>query len=138
MHIISYRYPNSRSLLSEWEDGVGRLVANAFTGLDTAGSYAGYVPVTLDEDKAAFYVRAELPGVARDAISLEFADGSLALTASRKQKAGDKEDTLALSRTVALPADVQADKATAVYENGVLTVTVPKREEAKPLKIAVG
>jgi HSP20 family protein len=142
MPIITYRTPNSRSLFPSagfpaWDSGVGRLVASAFSGLDAVGSYAGFVPVTLDEDEANLYVRAELPGVGREAVNVEFADGELTVSAERKQKIAGQEETVSLRRTVALPAEVQADKATAAYENGVLTVTLPKRAEAKPLKISV-
>ena len=41
------------------------------------------------------------------------------------------------SRSIAIPEAVQTDKVAAAYENGVLTVTLPKREEAKPRKISV-
>jgi HSP20 family protein len=94
-------------------------------------------PVVLDEDKANIYVRADLPGVSRQDINLEFAEGRLTISAERKQKIGEKEESTSLSRSFSVPSDIQADKAGATYENGVLTVTLPKREEAKPLKIAI-
>ena len=90
-------------------------------------------PVDLFEDKDNTYVRAELPGVSRDAINIEMVDGYLNLNATRKQ--GD--ETFSLNRSVSIPEAVQADKVTATYENGVLTVTLPKQEQAKPRKIAI-
>ena len=59
------------------------------------------------------------------------------ITATRKQKHGDGEESFTLNRAVAVPDTVQADKVTAAYENGVLTVTLPKSEAAKPRKITV-
>lgn len=50
---------------------------------------------------------------------------------------GQAEESFSLSRSVSVSDAVQADKITAAYENGVLTVTLPKREEAKPKKVVV-
>jgi len=75
--------------------------------------------------------------VNRDAIGVEIVEGSLSIQASRKEKSGDGESSVSFNRLVSIPDEVQADKVTAAYENGVLTVTLPKREEAKPRKIAV-
>jgi len=91
--------------------------------------------VTRDGDR--YYVRAELPGVNRDAIHVEMVEDNLSIQASRTQKTGDREEAFAFSRTLSVPENVQADKVSASYENGVLTVTLPKREEAKPKKVSI-
>lgn len=105
---------------------------------ETAGATAERFPVDLFEDANATYVRAELPGVNRADIGVELVDGTLQLTAKRVVKEGGREETLELSRAINVPdSAVQADKVSAAYENGVLTVTLPKREEAKPRKISV-
>ncbi len=58
--------------------------------------------------------------------------------AKRIQKIGEREDVVELRRAINVPeGTVQADKVRAAYENGVLTVTLPKREEAKPRKVTV-
>ncbi len=97
----------------------------------------GQFPVDLYEDKDNTYVRAELPGVARDAISVEVVDGSLSIQATRTDKSGEAEKTVSYSRLVSIPDQVQPDKVTAAYENGLLTVTLPRKEESKPKKISV-
>ena len=139
--IIRYSYPRIASLIpalanrSPWagfESEVERLFASALTDL-AAPALAPRFPVDLYEDKDNTYVRAELPGVSREAINLEIVDGYLNLSASRKQG----EETFSLNRSLALPEAVQADKVTASYENGVLTVTLPKQEQAKPRKISI-
>jgi HSP20 family protein len=53
----------------------------------------------------------------------------------RKEKA--EEDSFSFSRSLTIPEHVQTDKVSARYEDGVLTVTLPKREEAKPRKVSV-
>ena len=73
----------------------------------------------------------------RDAISVEIVDGSLSIQASRKAKSGEGENAVSLNRLVSIPDEVQADKVFAAYENGILTVTLPRKEEAKPKKISV-
>ena len=90
-------------------------------------------PIDLYEDKDNLYVRAELPGVTREAINVEMVDGFLNLNATRKS--GD--ETFNLARSITIPETVQAEKVSASYENGVLTVMLPKQEQVKPRKITV-
>jgi HSP20 family protein len=147
MRFIQFTQPNGRVAAPSAQFG-GRLgVAGIQNELDwlfgtalagVAGSArSGQVPVDLYEDKDNTYVRAELPGATRDSINVEFVDGSLSIQASRKEKAGEGEATVAINRQVRIPDEIAADKVSAVYENGVLTVTLPRKEEAKPRKINV-
>jgi HSP20 family protein len=126
--IVRYSYPYrvNRSLESE----VGSLLDSAFADF---AAPAPRFPVDLYEDKDNAFVRAELPGVSREAINLEIVDGYLTVNATRK--VGD--ESVEFSRSVSVPNTVQADKISAAYENGVLTVTLPKQEQAKPRKIDI-
>ncbi len=128
--IVRYSYPYrvNRSLESE----VGSLLDSAFADFATP-ALAPRFPVDLYEDKDNAYVRAELPGVTREAINVEIVDGYLTINATRK--VGD--ESVNFARSVSLPDAVQADKVGASYENGVLTVTLPKQEQAKPRKIDI-
>jgi HSP20 family protein len=147
MRFIQFTQPNGRVAAPTAQFG-GRLgVAGIENEIDwlfgtaLAGfagpSRGGQVPVDLYEDKENTYVRAELPGATRDSINVEYIDGSLAIQASRKEKTADGETTVSLSRQVSIPDEIEADKVSAVYENGILTVTLPRKEEAKPRKINV-
>lgn len=147
MRIVRYSYPSNRS----FSPAAGSFRQSPWTGLEgeidrlfesALGNVVGSpapdrFPVDILEDKDNAYVRAELPGVNRADLGVEVVDGYLNISATRKTKNGENEETLSLSRSVALPENVQADKVAAAYENGVLTVTLPKKEEAKPKKIAV-
>jgi len=139
--ILSYQQPRSavlfptlarRSLWSGLETDINRMFETALVDI-ASPSAAPRVPVDLFEDKDNLYVRAELPGVTRDAINVEMVEDILNLTATRKSG----EETFSLARSLTIPAGVQADKVRANYENGVLTVTLPKQEQVKPRKITV-
>ena len=147
MRLVRYANPNARSLApaygfssrSPWtglEDQIDQLFDSALSGI-VAGSSRTQFPVDLYEDKENTYVRAELPGISRDDVSVEMIEGYLTITAARKEKAGDGEESVSFSRSISIPEDVHSDKVAAAYQDGVLTVTLPKREEAKPKKIAI-
>jgi HSP20 family protein len=148
MRIVRYSYPNSRRAAfspafsqTPWsglETEIDRLFETAL-GDVTSGQEAARFPVDLYQDKERTYVRAELPGVNREDVNVEIVEGYLTITASRKTPAanGEPEQSFSFNRSLELPDQVQTDQITAVFENGVLTVTLPKREEAKPKKISV-
>ncbi len=148
MKLVRYTYPTYRNLAAL----PGSFQRSPWSGLETEidrlfdvalGNFAAPAndrfPVDLYEDKDNTYVRAELPGVNRADIGVEVVDDYLTITATRKTPAaeGQAEESFSLSRSVHVSDAVQADKITAAYENGILTVTLPKREEAKPKKVVV-
>ena len=91
------------------------------------------------EDKDNYYVRAEVPGMKREDIRLEMGDGVLTIGGARKTFAADgkEERSESFERTLSVPAPVKEDSISATYSEGILTVTLPKREEVKPRKIAI-
>jgi len=121
---------SARGLWTGLESEIDRL-------LNTTASFGADFRVDLQEDKDNAYVRAELPGVKREDIKVEAADDVLTISASRKERNGETESSVPLSRAVSLAADVQFDRVTAAYEDGVLTVTLPKAEARKPRQIEV-
>ena len=138
MRLVRYTYPTTRAFAnvarSPWaglETEIDRLFESALH--DVNGSAPDRFPVDVYQDAENRYVRAELPGVARDDINIELADGYLTITAARK--AGD--ETFSATRSIGIADDTDPSKVAAQYENGMLTVTLPKREEAKPKKITV-
>lgn len=147
MRLIRYSYPASRALSSfgfnrsafgGLDAEINRLLTSAYTGCGATAA-AGSFPVDLYQDEANTFVRAELPGVARENIDVEVVGEELTITATRKTPAAGEqaETTTASSRTVTIPEGTPSDKVTAAYENGVLTVTLPKPEAAKPRKVNV-
>jgi HSP20 family protein len=148
MRLVRYTYPSFRSVTpafaglqrSPWsglETEIDRLFETAWSDFGSVPS--SRFPIDLYEDKDNTYVRAELPGVNRDDINVEITDGYLTIAATRKATGADAkpEDNVSFSRAVSVSDEVQTDQIAATYENGVLTVTLPKREETKPKKVTV-
>ncbi|MFI5336097.1 MAG: Hsp20/alpha crystallin family protein [Opitutales bacterium] len=122
----------ARTSWSGLESEMDRLFTAALSDLAVPALPPAF-PVDLYEDKNNLHVRAELPGVAREAIDIELEQNTLTLAA--KRTLDGQETTLTRSLTLAEP--VQGDKVTATYENGVLTVTLPRQEQAQSRKINV-
>lgn len=97
------------------------------------------------EEKDNFVVKAELPGVKKEDINVSLQDGSLIISGERKSETKSEEAEIyraerffgKFQRAVSLPTTVAANKVKADYKDGVLTVTLPKAEEAKPKQIEV-
>lgn len=122
----------ARTPWSGFETDLDRLFSAALSNIAAPVPAPG-IPVDLYEDNSNLYIRAELPGVPREAINVELEQDTLKLSATRT--IAGQESTLA--RTFELPVPVQAEKVTAACENGVLTITLPRQEQAKPRKINV-
>jgi HSP20 family protein len=129
-------------------DELDRLFEGSFGEISHAGSQllgAWNPPVDLYEDKDNVFVKAELPGLKREDIEVSLHDGALSISGERKseEKVENAEARRAerfvgrFQRTITLPSSVVTDKVSAQYKDGVLTVTLPKAEEAKPRQIQI-
>ena len=111
-----------------------------------AFSRAWVPPVDIYEtDAHEVVLKAELPDLKREDINVTFENGVLTLRGERKFEPEVKKDNFqrierrhgAFSRSFTLPNTVDAGKISASYKDGVLTIRLPQREEAKPKQIAV-
>lgn len=109
----------------------------AHPGLLTREESRGF-RVDLNHDADNYYVAAELPGVDKKDVNIELENAVLTISGERKI-GGDEgaESTVRFSRSITVGDDVNPDKVKAKLENGILTVTLPKREERKPRMISV-
>lgn len=89
----------------------------------------------LSEDDDSYYARFELPGVKKAEITVEVNKSVLTVKASRRGKEDRQKDSFSLNRSISLTQEIDAKKIKAKYEDGVLTVTLPKREDSKPRNI---
>ncbi|MDD5138682.1 MAG: Hsp20/alpha crystallin family protein [Verrucomicrobiales bacterium] len=123
--------------LSNLQDELDRLFESPLTGWAPA--------VDVHEDKDSFIVSTELPGLKREDIEVTLQDGALVISGERKAEV--KQEGVEIhrqeryygkfQRALTLPTPVALDKIKAQYKDGVLTVTLPKVEEAKPKQIDI-
>jgi HSP20 family protein len=86
----------------------------------------------------------ELPGMRKEDIEISLHEGMLTISGERKHETGENENAERseryvgkFRRSISLPARVDASNVSATYKDGILSVTLPKAEEAKPKKIQV-
>jgi HSP20 family protein len=104
-----------------------------------------YLPLDIYESADDIVVRAVVPGVSADGINIQFQGGVLTLRARSDEQEIPEGSTWLVHevtpgefiRQVTLPRAVDADKAQTAFENGVLTLTLPKTADAKPKQIKV-
>lgn len=139
--------------LIRWEPrnafGVNREIdnlVNRFWGDMTNNNIQGWYPkVDVTETENDYVLHAELPGLNRDDIKVNFEDGVLTLSGERKheeEKEGHKyfhreRSYGSFKRSFQLGTEVKADDIKAAYKDGVLVITLPKAEEVKPRQIEV-
>jgi HSP20 family protein len=120
--------------------GVSRPLA---TGFLSPSSVRRFPLLNLSEDEERLYIDALLPGVDPKELQLSLLRG--ALTISGERKAPTEKGLLhrselgfgKFSRSIDLPADINPDKTTAEYKDGVMRITMSKSEYAKPRKIEI-
>ena len=112
--------------------------------LTTRGSWIPAVDI-YQTDNHTLVLKVELPDVAREDIDLRVENNTLTITGQKQRDKAVKDEQYhriertfgSFSRTFTLPPTVDAGKIGAEFKNGVLTVTLPLREDAKPRQIQV-
>jgi HSP20 family protein len=102
-------------------------------------------PVDIYETDDAFVLKAELPGFSKDDVNIELHENRLTMRGERKRETEAKEEQYhrieraygRFERTFWLPTTVDAEKIQANFNDGVLELRLPKRETAKPKRIAI-
>lgn len=115
-------------------------------GLERASQSAVIPAVDISENDQQYVVRAELPGVKKEDISVTVEGGVLRISGESKSEHEDKENGRVIRqerhygqyvRSLRLGAEVDEQKAKAHYKDGVLELVLPKAESVKPRRIAV-
>lgn len=126
----------------DFDSMLGRL----FTGRESEGNWMAPYGVDIREDGDHIYVEAELPGFKKEEVEITLENQTLTIAAERKSevKPKDGEQTLLQERrysrflrSFTLPPTVNESKVDAKLQDGVLMITLNKREETKPKKITV-
>jgi HSP20 family protein len=130
--------------LAEIQDEMNRLFD---TSLRRHGDLeSGFYPsLDIVEEKDSLLVKADLPGMTKEDISVAIQDNILTIKGERKYDVEKKETSYyrrersygTFTRSIELPMGVDANKVAATFHDGVLLVTLPKAENAKPKEIKV-
>jgi HSP20 family protein len=115
-----------------------------FERLGDAGAAGWIPPVDVYETADRFVLKAELPGLTREDIDIQFHDGTLVLQGRRREAPVPCEQYHRVerghgkfARRFALPSAVDAERITADFREGILSITVPKAASAVPRRIEV-
>jgi HSP20 family protein len=129
------------------QDRMNRLMGEQYRRDDDVMSRGAWMPPVdiYQNGQNEIVLRAELPGLKRDDIKLNVENSTLTLSGERRLDHEVKEEHFhrversygSFTRSFTLPNTVATDKVTAEYKDGVLTVRLPIREEAKPKQIQV-
>ena len=135
--------------LQSFQDEMNRMFNQFFRGGN--GEEAGWglrtwtPPVDIYETNDALVLKAELPGVSKDDVSIEVHQNTLILRGQRKHETEVKEEHYhrveraygTFQRSFMLPTQVDQEKVQATYHDGVLELRLPKSEAAKPKRVAI-
>jgi len=133
----------NRDPIAGWDDGWGRWFGDLFGGRSLSADVAA--PLNIREEKDAYHVEAELPGVKLEDISITLDGNVLTFSGEKKEEKEEKEGGYhrverrfgSFSRSVELPDYADPEKVTAEYADGVLSIRIGKSEKAAPKKIEV-
>ena len=129
------------------QNRVGRLLEEQYGGGReeslTAGAFVP--PVDIYEDEHSVQLKLEVPGIDEKELDVKVENNTLTITGERKFEKEEKEENFrrverrygSFTRSFTLPSTVSTEDINASYENGVLTIKLAKRAEAKPKQIKV-
>jgi HSP20 family protein len=125
---------------------MNRMIDDVFRGFDLAPfgfptglSRLGWPQIDIDETDKEVRITAEVPGLDEKDVSLEIANGVLSISGEKKSESEDKARRFSeryygrFERRIPLE-DVDEDKVSAAFKDGILTITVPKSAEAKNIR----
>ena len=138
----------TRNSGNDLSNRISRLLNDAFGGdwqYRDSVSAAWVPPVDIFEEKDAIRIMAEVPGVRPQDVKISLEGNVLTVHGQKQQLAEERTERVhryertygEFERTFSLPASVDANKISASYEHGVLTITLPKAEQARPREIQV-
>jgi HSP20 family protein len=138
------RWEPAREMMT-LREAMDRLFDDAFTRPFSLGGNWSVPAVDMYQTDNEIVVKAALPGIKADEVQINVTGEVLTIKGETRQENESKDKAYhireqrwgAFERSLILPTDVVADKAKADFENGVLTITLPKAEEVKPKSISI-
>jgi len=140
MSLIKYRKAND---LWNLNDTFKSLFDNPFFGMkDETMNVSNFTPRTrISEDRDNFYINMEMPGISKDDIKISLENNVLSISGEKKQVQKNDNVNLIMNeiyygefcRSFNVTNEIKSDNISADFKDGILTVTLPKVEEAKPV-----
>ena len=140
------RNRNLNSLQNEIDRVFDRFFPSREQTQESSSSRAVWRPqMDLTETDESYRLHLDMPGMSKDELKISYQDNELVVSGERKSTHTDEDEEFVrversfgqFRRSFTLPRTVDADNIDATYENGVLTVTVPKTEKVKPRQIEI-
>ena len=145
------RRPSPFGELMSLRSAMDRLFEDSFVGRPFGGALGGtfdstnQLPLDVTRTADALVVEAALPGIKPEDVDITVEDSTLTIRGEFRdeRQSGEGESLVSeirrgsFGRTITLPSGLEADKATATFENGVLTLRIPKAESVKPRQIRI-
>jgi len=137
--------------LADLHSSMDRLFSDFFGTPVPEGSEAPsrtwYLPIDIVDQGSAYQIKAAVPGFTPEEVEVTFSDGVLNISAQHRQERTAKNGSGTYlrreltfgnyARSMQLPGDVKSDEIKASFDNGLLTVDVPKVPAAQPIKIQI-
>jgi HSP20 family protein len=132
--------------LDSLQTDMNRLFDGFFQGRAANGAHRRWIPaMDLVESEDHLVLRADLPGMDEDDVSIEIKDGVLTVSGERKAEHQSENEGFyrverafgGFSRSLSLPQGVDAGSVSASFDRGVLEVRIPKPEERKPTRVQI-
>jgi HSP20 family protein len=143
------RRPSPFGELLSLRQAMDRLFEDSYVrprgALAATGTDASVLPLDITTNTDALVVEAALPGVRPDAVEITVEDGTLTIRGSsateRRENEGDhvvqEIRRGEFSRSISLPTGLEPDKAEATFEDGILTLRIPRAEQVKPRQVRI-
>lgn len=131
--------------LTNWHSEMDNLFESFFRPVRQSASGAWLPAMNISESEGAYQVDLELPGLGAEDVNVELHDGKLTISGERKAEEQSEDRRYhrvehvygKFERVLKLGTPVDEENVTASFKNGVLMVSIPKSENAKPRKIEV-
>lgn len=139
------QHENRSQALTTWQSEMDNLFDSFFRPMRSGGIASWLPPINISETEADYRVDVELPGLSAEDVNVELHDGKLTISGQRQSEQTSEDRRYhrvehvygKFERVLKLGGPVEEDQVSAEFKNGVLSVTIPKSEQAKPRRIEV-
>lgn len=139
--------PTFNGSLSEFEQARREMLRlfDSMANESSASASGVFPPLNVTQDEDSVFVRAEIPGINADQLAISVLRNRLSIAGKREIQLEQGKAAYhrrerpegSFSRTLTLPVEIDAERVEARYSDGILTLTLPKAEAAKPRQISV-